>query len=230
MHAAGARILRQTERFDVPIQRKYQAVTSVEVWRAIPSWPAYEVSDQGRVRRADTKQLKAIGWVGPRRNYANVQLAINETATKARQRMAREGMTDAEIEAAMKVRRSRRMVNVRVHLAVLEAFVGPRPPGHVARHGGGGSRDNRLVNLSWGTPSENETDKIEHGTHHQRAKTHCPRRHAYTPDNVYDPSMKVRRCKTCARERAAAQYAERKTQRSLSDDATTRPGRVPGRA
>ena len=49
--------------------------------------------------------------------------------------------------------------------AVLEAFVGPRPEGMVACHGPGGSLDNRLENLEWGTQKKNSgEDKLRDGT------------------------------------------------------------------
>ena len=51
-----------------------------------------------------------------------------------------------------------------LHL-VLEAFIGPRPPGREACHGPGGALDNRLVNLSWGTPEQNQgPDRVRDGT------------------------------------------------------------------
>lgn len=51
-----------------------------------------------------------------------------------------------------------------VHHLVLEAFVGPRPSGWVARHLDGDGTNNRPENLSWGTNSENQMDRVEHGT------------------------------------------------------------------
>jgi hypothetical protein len=39
--------------------------------------------------------------------------------------------------------------NILVHTAVLEAFVGPRPPGHMAEHINGDPSDCRLANLRW---------------------------------------------------------------------------------
>lgn len=49
-----------------------------------------------------------------------------------------------------------------VHKLVLLAFVGPPPPGHECRHLNGIPSDNRLVNLCWGTRSENLRDKTLH--------------------------------------------------------------------
>jgi hypothetical protein len=54
--------------------------------------------------------------------------------------------------------------NVRVHTLVLNAFVGPRQSGHCCRHSDGDRLNNALLNLAWGTYSENEADKKQHGT------------------------------------------------------------------
>jgi len=51
-----------------------------------------------------------------------------------------------------------------VHILVLEAFVGLRPQGTETRHLNGIPDDNRLVNLRWGTPTENRADTLLHGT------------------------------------------------------------------
>ena len=50
-----------------------------------------------------------------------------------------------------------------VHHLVLEAFIGPRPPGHEACHTNGNPMDNRLSNLYWGLPSDNDQDMRRHG-------------------------------------------------------------------
>jgi hypothetical protein len=48
---------------------------------------------------------------------------------------------------------------------VLEAFVGPCPPGCEARHVLTNDKaDNRLANLAWGTRRENAADRVRHGT------------------------------------------------------------------
>jgi hypothetical protein len=51
-----------------------------------------------------------------------------------------------------------------IHCLVAEAFIGPRPEGHVCRHISGDKRENWPANLCYGTYAENEADKIRHGT------------------------------------------------------------------
>lgn len=52
-----------------------------------------------------------------------------------------------------------------VHRLVLEAFVGPCPPGMETRHLNGKRSQNNKGNLEWGTKSENGFDRLRHGTH-----------------------------------------------------------------
>lgn len=52
----------------------------------------------------------------------------------------------------------------RINRLVLETFVGPCPKGCHAAHDSGVRTDNRLVNLAWKTPKENNADKKRHGT------------------------------------------------------------------
>src|SRR5262245_28162285 len=51
-----------------------------------------------------------------------------------------------------------------VHRLVLEAFVGPCPPGQTACHNDGDTANNALGNLRWDTRTENMADKKKHGT------------------------------------------------------------------
>nr|WP_231994040.1 NUMOD4 domain-containing protein [Pseudomonas syringae] len=50
-----------------------------------------------------------------------------------------------------------------IHGLVAAAFIGPRPAGCICRHADGDNQNNCYVNLSYGTPTENEADKIAHG-------------------------------------------------------------------
>jgi len=52
----------------------------------------------------------------------------------------------------------------KVHHLVLEAFVGPRPPGMEAAHEDGNPRNNLLSNLRWSTSTANQADRVRHGT------------------------------------------------------------------
>lgn len=88
-----------------------------------------------------------------------------------------------------------------VHMLVLEAFIGPRPEGMWALHWDDDKRNNRLDNLRWGTPSDNNLDAVRNGRNHHANATHCPRGHEYTPENTWvRPSGGRRKCKACNRE------------------------------
>lgn len=75
-----------------------------------------------------------------------------------KQRVNKDGYAEVNLLLAPNKQRVRR-----VHRLVLEAFVGACPPGMETRHLNGNRLDNRLINLRWGTPSENCRDRREHG-------------------------------------------------------------------
>lgn len=54
-----------------------------------------------------------------------------------------------------------------VHRLVLETFVGKCPKGFQCRHLDGNRLNNNLSNLKWGTRSENQKDRVKHGTHNR---------------------------------------------------------------
>lgn len=51
-----------------------------------------------------------------------------------------------------------------VHHLVLEAFIGPRPPGLQACHNDGNKLNNAVTNLRWDTCKANAADRVRHGT------------------------------------------------------------------
>lgn len=87
------------------------------------------------------------------------------------------------------------------HVWVLEAFVGPRPPGALGRHLDDDQTNNRLENLAWGTPAENVADAFTNGG--RELKTHCPLGHEIAGPNL---QAKGRRCKACNQTRANAHW------------------------
>ena len=153
----------------------------------------YSVSDLGRVRsecrvvhRSDGTTQRVRERIlkprpgGPLRNYLFVTLS----------------------RAGIQVSR-------KVHRLVLEAFVGPAPEGEEGCHGSGGSFDNRLANLRWGTRSENIKDQVAAGTHysHGRTKTNCPKGHPYDEGNTKYYTSRAgavaRYCRECKRLKSA---------------------------
>lgn len=70
-----------------------------------------------------------------------------------------------------------------IHHLVLEAFVGPRPDGMEACHDPDPTpANNALANLRWDTRSNNNADKIKHGTHQAGEKNPA---HRLTNELVY---------------------------------------------
>jgi len=89
----------------------------------------------------------------------------------------------------------------RVHQLVALAFIGPRPAGMEVRHLDGDRKNNAPANLRYGTHAENIRDQVAHGTtrNGRAERTHCPRGHAYAPENTYlNGPTKKRGCRECA--------------------------------
>lgn len=161
-----------------------------EEWRQIPGWPGYLVSDHGRVRSPHS-------W----RGQPNRILLGNPSV---------QGYPTVTLCSAGERRRTR------VHVLVAEAFLGPRPEGQVIRHLDGNQLNNRPENLRYGTPGENERDKVRHGTHPQAARTHCAKGHPYDAVNTrIEPCTGGRRCRACEAAQAR-RYNEQRMLRTAS--------------
>lgn len=107
-------------------------------WRKCPSWPEYEVSEVGDVRRV----VKRFGNVGLRTPYRVKSGYLYLVMRSAGKQMA-----------------------VAVHRLVAEAFIGAAPsPEHEVAHRDGQRASNHWTNLRWATRSENQMDRVEHGT------------------------------------------------------------------
>jgi hypothetical protein len=146
---------------------------SAERWLAVTGWEdAYEISDHGRVRSLPKSNRAWTVVLKPatgKNGYLYVALCRNATP---RTRL--------------------------VHHLVAEAFIGPRPPGLEIRHLDGNGKNNTPGNLTYGTSSENEFDKVRHGTHNHAGQTHCIRHHEFTPENTYINTVTgSRQCREC---------------------------------
>lgn len=118
--------------------------------------------------------------------------------------------------AQVSLRRKGQTVKASVHRLVLMAFVSPPGPNQDACHNNGDKGDNRLANLRWDTRAENIRDIVRHGRNVNANKTHCPRGHAFTPDNTYILRGRSRQCATCAKAAARASYLKKKQLRETA--------------
>jgi hypothetical protein len=86
-----------------------------------------------------------------------------------------------------------------IHRLVARAFHGEPEPGQEVRHLDGNQLNSSADNLCWGTKSENNLDKLRHGTHHLANRTHCPRGHKLEAPNLRGDRDGGRRCLACNR-------------------------------
>jgi len=128
-----------------------------ERWKDVFGWEGlYEVSNLGNVRSLD------------RIATFKIRSKVIQVAYKGRPR--KRVIVDGY--KCVGLCRDRQRQLRKVHQLVLEAFVGPRPAGHVARHLDGVRKNCELANLTWGTPLENSQDRIAHGRSPKGQKQH----------------------------------------------------------
>ncbi|MET0992976.1 MAG: NUMOD4 motif-containing HNH endonuclease [Mycobacterium sp.] len=149
-----------------------------EEWRALPGYEGiYAVSDQGRVQSLDRITDRGRKWKGRILSPATMPSGYRTVS----------------------LWRNGKQTTALVHRLVLFAFVGPCPEGMEALHKCGVPSDNRLVNLAWGTHSENQHDQVSHGTHTKASKRACPSGHPYDAANtyIYPGKGAHRACRKC---------------------------------
>lgn len=155
---------------------------ATEVWKVIPDWTDYEVSDHGNVRSTkfgSRYELKPQAN-RHRNNYLHFSVHAPGLGRKT----------------------------IRVHVIVAELFHGPRPDGLDIRHLDGDSQNNHASNLRYGTRLENTEDQFRHGTRGYEVKPYCRNGHDYTPENTSYHSDGKRYCKACSHARYAANAEE----------------------
>lgn len=163
------------------------ATHTPEEWRPVVGHEGvYEISSLGRVR-----------------TVARVAIRRNGSPMPVRARILKTFRTPPMGYHAVKLQCGGRhtRVTARVHILVLEAFVGPRPEGLVGCHDDGDVDNNGVDNLRWDTQQSNVGDVVRHGHHREANKTHCKRNHAFTLENTYiNPTSGARQCRQCVRE------------------------------
>ena len=177
-----------------------------ERWLPIPDWEGlYEVSDMGHVRSVDR-------WV-----YAHYGPVGNYEGRFRRGKTLKATVDSKGYPYVTLCRGQEDRQRIGVHALVMRAFVGPRPDGMEVRHLDGNSSDPKLLNLAYGTRSENAQDALRHGTNHQAKKTHCKFGHPLSGDNLYVWSGRKRsgtwrQCRKC---RANAHARRKQRQRRI---------------
>lgn len=103
--------------------------------RLTPGFPGYEADDLGRIWSLKGRQPRLLTETHVLLDrYVSVRLSVDG-----------------------------RRIRKDVHPLVASAFHGPKPPDCETRHLNGDRRDNRPINLAWGTKLENSADAMAHG-------------------------------------------------------------------
>ncbi len=169
-----------------------------ERWRPVVDYEGiYEVSDHGRVRSLARTAPTARGT----RTVPAVVLKLIIEPGRVPYRKV-------NLSAG-----KQRIRGHRVHVLVLEAFVGPRPPNKLGCHADDDPANNYLTNLSWSTHLDNAADRRRNGRGnlHTR-KTACDHGHALGEPNLTRRARVLgwRDCLACARGRGRVQSAARR--------------------
>jgi hypothetical protein len=126
-----------------------------EVWKAIPGYEGYAVSDLGRVRSIDREVV--------------IPDKIRGSTTRHYQgRILKQHIHHGYKATAL----GSFSGTVSVHCLVALAFLGKPPLGCEVAHNNGLKADNRLTNLRYDTVAGNSADRLIHGTDARGEK--CP--------------------------------------------------------
>lgn len=165
-----------------------------ETWLPIPGYDGrYSVSDHGRVR----SERRAV-------TNGNSSRTVPEMVLRP---YVRNGYSMVQLSVGDKGKHHL------IHRLVLLAFVGECPEGMEVRHLDGVRSNNRLANLAYGTKSENQRDRIRHGTSPANL-THCHKGHAFDEANTYVRRTGARMCRACMKEVNARANDKRRAQRT----------------
>lgn len=107
------------------------------IWKEIPNFPNYKISNFGII--ISKKRPKTQGGIIKPSKF-NKNRHLNVTLYKNNKKYTKA-----------------------VHRLVLEAFIGFCPQNMECCHNDGNGLNNRLDNLRWDTPNNNQQDKIQHG-------------------------------------------------------------------
>lgn len=118
-----------------------------EVWRPIGGWEGfYEVSNLGRVKSVERTLMRSNGR--PMTIHCRILKSAPNPNGYTSVALCRDGVCATKA----------------VHMFVTRAFLGECPASQEVRHRDGDPGNPRLDNLIYGTKSQNQLDRVEHGT------------------------------------------------------------------
>lgn len=120
-----------------------------EVWKKIPDYLGYEVSNYGNIRSywsIVSGESRGVWGINFNKKPKPMKLITNE-----------KGYYRTRIR-----RNDGKKHSLYVHSVVLIVFVGKRPENMQAMHLNGNNQNNYVKNLKWGTMIENMNDRIKH--------------------------------------------------------------------
>lgn len=124
----------------------------MEIWKKIPNFEDYEVSNLGRVRSIDRQIIMKNRWG-------------QYSAKTIKGKILRPGW-HSKSHPYPQVMLGRNNCR-RVHNLVALAFLGEKPsPDHIVLHRDGDCTNCRVENLMYGTQRDNQIDRFAHGTHY----------------------------------------------------------------
>lgn len=102
-----------------------------EIWKRIPGFQFYDISNYGRIRSIHVKNSK------------------DEDVIDGNWRLIKARLKKYVQEYEVTLKKTTKYIHCTVHIMVLEAFVGPRPFGYEAKFIDGNKRNYILSNLKW---------------------------------------------------------------------------------
>jgi len=177
-----------------------------EIWKPVPGYEGlYDVSNHGRVRSHDqilNRKNGTVRWKGKvlkRQRGSKGHYGVN---------LHKDGKSKTHY----------------IHRLVAEQFLDNPEQHPLVRHLDDVKENNHVSNLAWGTHADNMQDAIRNGRNFNRQlhKTHCPKGHPYSGDNLYlDPKKGRRHCIECKKisyDKDGKRLARERRKRGLAED------------
>lgn len=127
-----------------------------EEWRAVIDFPAYEISNTGKIRQ------RGISFTRPNpKNPSKNQTVKLKTKELSGTIKRFKGRT---VCILVSLRKDGKTFHRRIHNLILTTFISQCPEGMEGCHNDGDPLNNKLSNLRWDTHKNNMADMLIHGT------------------------------------------------------------------